>query len=614
MQNSAYYESVWGLTDTLTMAGIVVFALFVIGLIFSRLYQRASKQVSFVRTGLGGQSVILNGGALVFPVLHEIIPVNMNTLRLEVRRSNEQALITRDRMRVDVLAEFYVRVQPSIESIAAAAQTLGHRTMVPDDLRELVEGKFVDALRAVAAEMAMEELHEQRVSFVQKVQTAVSEDLLKNGLELESVSLTGLDQTNREFFNPDNAFDAAGLTKLTHEIEDRRRRRNEIEQDATVGIEQKNLEAERLKLEIRRETEYARMEQEREVEIRRAGQAAEIARERSEKKRSADEAEIVAGQQVNLARIDAERAVEERRITKEQEIKSLEITRERSIETAEIDRRKTVTLADQEREIAVAEKSRAQSEAQAAADSARALAVRAAEQVVTVRETEKAEREKQVMLVEARRQAEREAIQVTVAAEARKQAAEDDADAVRTLADGQAQRMRVEAQGEAEAETLRAKAAEIRYAAEAAGRRALNEADNLLSQEVVAMRVRLAVIERLREIVAESVKPMQNIESIKILQVDGLGGTSGNGAAGNGASQSAGGVDRVVDSALRYRAQAPLVDAILRDLGLSGQAGQGLDALLSGMASPAPSQSQSAHTGQADTSQPRVVEGPPTGA
>ena len=200
------------LTSMLIIVGVVLVALVAIGLIFSRLYKRATKEVSFVRTGFGGQKVIMNGGAMVFPVLHEIIPVNMNTLRLEVRRANEQALITKDRMRVDVQAEFYVRVQPTQGAIADAAQTLGLRTMHPERLKELIEGKFVDALRAVAAEMRMEELHEQRVNFVQKVQTAVSEDLLKNGLELESASLTGLDQTNREYFNPDNAFDAEGLT------------------------------------------------------------------------------------------------------------------------------------------------------------------------------------------------------------------------------------------------------------------------------------------------------------------------------------------------------------------------------------------------------------------
>jgi uncharacterized membrane protein YqiK len=162
------------MTNTLIIAGAIFVGLLAIGLIFSRLYTRSSKEVSFVRTGFGGQRVIMNGGALVFPVLHEIVPVNMNTLRLEVNRSDEQALITRDRMRVDAQVEFYVRVQPTQESIANAAQTLGRRTMQPADLKELVEGKFVDALRAVAAEMAMEELHEQRVNFVQKVQAAVS--------------------------------------------------------------------------------------------------------------------------------------------------------------------------------------------------------------------------------------------------------------------------------------------------------------------------------------------------------------------------------------------------------------------------------------------------------
>ena len=165
---------VYNFFNIMIIAGILVVALIVLGLILARLYKRSSKEISFVRTGFRGQKVIMNGGALVFPILHEVIPVNMNTLRLEVRRANDQALITRDRMRVDVTAEFYVRVKPTEDSIANAAQTLGMKTINPDELKQLVEGKFVDALRAVAAEMAMEELHEQRVDFVQKVQQAVS--------------------------------------------------------------------------------------------------------------------------------------------------------------------------------------------------------------------------------------------------------------------------------------------------------------------------------------------------------------------------------------------------------------------------------------------------------
>ena len=115
------------LYQILVFASIILISLIVIGTIIARLYKRSSKEVSFVRTGFGGEKVILNGGAIVLPVLHEVIPVNMNTLRLEVKRAADQALITRDRMRVDVAAEFYVRVKPTAESIATAAQTLGKK-------------------------------------------------------------------------------------------------------------------------------------------------------------------------------------------------------------------------------------------------------------------------------------------------------------------------------------------------------------------------------------------------------------------------------------------------------------------------------------------------------
>jgi hypothetical protein len=223
------------------------------------LYLRSSKERAFVRTGLGGQKVVVDGGAFVLPIVHDVIPVNMNTLRLEVTRGRDKALITKDRMRVDVIAEFYVRVSAQPDAVAAAAQTLGLRTMEPDQLKELVEGKFIDALRTAAAEMTMEELHEKRGTYVKRVREAVAEDLTKNGLELEAASLTQLDQTGLEFFNPSNAFDAEGLTRLTEQIERRKKQRNDVEQDTLIAIRNKNLEAEKLSLDIDRESEYARL-------------------------------------------------------------------------------------------------------------------------------------------------------------------------------------------------------------------------------------------------------------------------------------------------------------------------------------------------------------------
>src|SRR5215510_11385553 len=334
--------------------GLIVIAAVVVIVVWlmNWLYLRSSKERAFVRTGLGGQKVVMNGGAFVLPIVHEVVPVNMNTLRLEVARGRDKALITKDRMRVDVVSEFYVRVQAGTDAIASAAQTLGQRTLEPETLKELVEGKFVDALRTVAAEMTMEEMHEKRGEYVKRVKSVVAGDLLQNGLELETVSLTQLDQTGMEFFNPSNAFDAEGLTRLTEQIERRKKIRNDIEQDTMIEIRNKNLDTERQALEIDRELEYARLAQERELEMQRAAQRAEVARQRAEKEQEAERAQIGAREAVDRARLASERAVEEERIRKEQEVEQLEIARRQAIE-----------LAEQERAVAVAEQSRAESEA-----------------------------------------------------------------------------------------------------------------------------------------------------------------------------------------------------------------------------------------------------------
>src|SRR5260370_9905987 len=359
---------VLGLVVVAIVAAIIVW-------LFHWLYLRSSKERAFVRTGMAGQKVVMNGGAFVLPIVHDVIPVNMNTLRLEVSRGRGKALITRDRMRVDIIAEFYVRVRATMEAISSAAQTLGQRTMQPELLKELLEGKFVDALRTVAAELTMEDVHEKRGEYIRRVRETVAENLLQNGLELESASLTQLDQTAMEYFNPSNAFDAEGLTRLTEQIERRKKMRNDIEQDTMIQIRNKNLEAEKLSLEIDRESESARLQQEREIEIARATQRAELARERAEQQQFAERAEIGAREQVESARMEADRALEAQRIAKEREI-----------EGAEIARRQAIELADQHRAIAIAEQSRAQSEAQAAADRARALAATADEKVFTARE------------------------------------------------------------------------------------------------------------------------------------------------------------------------------------------------------------------------------------
>ena len=228
------------------------------------------------------------------------------------------------------------------------------------------------------------------------------------------------------------------------------------------------------------------------------------------------------------------------------------------MQALEIERRKHVEIADQHRAIAVAEQSRAQSEAQAAADKARALAATEEERVFTARETEMAERRKTIELITAAQEAEREALRLRVAAQAEKAASADRGAAVRA-----------EAEAQADSEKIRALAARIRHEVEAEGQRLMNQAANLLTPEARLSAMRLRLIDNLEAIIRESVRPLERIEGIKILQVDGLGGGGGGGRS-EGYDGGGGFADNVVNSALRYRAQAPLVDQLLREIGIEG--------------------------------------------
>ena len=638
------------------------------------LYRLSTKETAFVRTGFLGEKVVLNGGALVIPVLHEITPVNMNVIRIEVRRNETHALITKNRMRVDVIAEFFVRVGSSPQLVAAAAQTLGRRTFQPDGLRDILEGKFAGAMRTIAAQMTLEEMHEERNDYVSAVRAMASESLAANGLELESVALVDLDQTRLEFFDPSNAFDAEGLTLLTQSIENRRKMRNSIEQETLVAIRTQNLEAQRQVLDIDRESEYARLNQEREVEVRRASQRTELARERALREQESEQAQMAAREAVEKSRMVQERNLTEERIRLEEDAQQREMARRRAIEEVEtrnreltereriaselalqgariarersqsemeIQAKKSLEVVYLERQITLAEKAvlvtqaetekrKAEIASQTATEAERVQQERGLDEIRIARERnlqalelakrqsfeeaeiqagEKVEQarilskrgldesrlvqaselrkltterstlsevaEIQKAIVIAKKTEERSAALVAaeearakaISAEEQTQTAREREMAERRKltelihAERTAQAELIAAQSAAQSEKIAAAAAAERYEVDALGQRQINEAENLLSEDARAGRLRAKLLDHLEGIVRESVRPLENIEGIKILHVDGMG--SGQGSGKNV-------TDEVIDSALRYRVQAPMIDSLMKEIGIEG--------------------------------------------
>jgi len=166
-----------------------------------------------------------------------------------------------------------------------------------------------------------------------------------------------------------------------------------------------------------------------------------------------------------------------------------------------------------------------------------------------VREKEIAERRKLTDLIAAAREAERDALRLTGKARAEQTAAISFAEAVK-----------IAAEGEAEAEKIKALAAAARYEVDAKGAMQLNEAENTLSEAARQSRYRAKLLERIEGIVRESVRPIEKIEGIKILHIDGSGNSGGNRNV----------TDEVIDSALRYRVQAPMIDSLMKEIGIEG--------------------------------------------
>ena len=233
------------------------------------------------------------------------------------------------------------------------------------------------------------------------------------------------------------------------------------------------------------------------------------------------------------------------------ELDELRIAARKFVEKFEIERNKEVEIIDKERLIAVINKSI--EEAVAKTEVANAMKVLAAseEQVVSARDQEAAERAKRITLIEAAARTERETQRLVSIASAEKEAMEQ-----RALA-----------------EIAEANAAAVRYEKEAEGQTRLNEAENMRSDAARRSAIYENLVKNLPSIIRETVKPMENIESIKILQVDGVPGINSpsetiGGGAPNGGGDGGNMTDRVVNSAMKYRTQVAFVDGLMKDLGL----------------------------------------------
>ena len=574
---------------------IALFVIFV--LIYKSFYKKAPADAALVISG-GSKKRVVFGGTLVNPITNVTQIISLNTLQLPVEREGQAALITKDSLRVDIQAEFYVKIEPNEADVLKAVASLGDKTLTPQAVNSLLEGKLVGVLRSVAATMDLQELHEKRQEFSDQVQEACLEDLEQNGFKLETVAVTNLDQTPLESLDENNRFDVVAIMTIKKEVEEKQTETAKIEHEnkvrreedrllAELEIKQKEEETETKALEVEQRLEFAQEEQRKEIATNKAEQERAVEAHKFEQLQAVEEArikqeqavksaEIVQTQKIEMERIEQEKMVEESeiaqkqaveiaRVQQQQTVEEAEIQRTLTIEKAKIDQEATVKETDIERRIILLDKERAEKEAEAentilvsikekereaalieflgvSAEKARAEAA-----VETAEAIEKAERESKVELIRAEQEADEERI-----------AKEKTADAeVYTIIETAKAELEA-AQVKAEATKILSEALLVEARAEADGEEALITAKNQAEPQVLVSDAVLALVEALPEVTNELMKPAERIESIRVLDLGGNGG--GNGSSGS--------MNRILGSIINAGAAMPLLKELVNFSGI----------------------------------------------
>jgi flotillin len=500
------------------MGWLILILILAAGLIalFTAWYAKTPVNMAFIRTGLGGRKVVIDRGATVLPWVQSIQWISLETFKLQVFKAKKEAFITKDRLRVDLGAEFYVKIMADPESIERASRSLGDKSFSAEGIQSLVEEKLVSAMRSAAAQVELTHMHEDRRGFGLTIMEYLREPLLLNGLSLEDVSIFHLDQTDRGQLDPNNIFDAEGLRQIAAQVSQRNRERNEIERNTEVAIKRKDVEAVKLKLALDQDREFAEAEQMRQVETNRSMQKAETEQYKFDQDRRTREAEIAKQRAVREAEIAQEKAVREAEIRREAYlIQQMELR-----ETAEVEKERVVEETKRAKEIAILIKERQRIEEEKRRLEIEAVKELAAQEVVTVAEKAAADRQKVIALIQALREVE---------------VAEQKAKAVERLA------LSKQREGEAEA----------------AARLKMVETENRLDQKVIQRDVFLRFIDKAPQILGEMMAPARQIDSIKVLDMRGWGG-NGEGAGGEGS-----GISRVVNAFLHAGAALPLLREFL---------------------------------------------------
>jgi flotillin len=373
-----------------------------------------------VIVGLGGTRVSFDW-VLRIPVLQSMEIVDISVKKLEIHRKGKDGLVCKDNIRADIVVAFYIRVDATVESVRKVAQMLTpERVADINQLRELFEAKFSEALKTAGKQMEFHELFTERIKFRDQIQGTIGKDL--DGFLLQDVAIDYIEQTPLDQHDPNNVLDAEGIKKITEITQRERVISNEFTQRAQVQVEKENADADIAKREQKRRNEEDTAKQTRAITEVKANEEAEARKVIEARRQEVEAKRLEAEEAIRLRTEDMNRAVQEREFTVKKEKQRLDQEATQEGEEARVRRERVVALAEMEKETKVAE---------VAVEVQRKRATVVAEEKAVVQQQEEknniearmtAERVREVTLIEAEMNAKKAQVEKVVASEAQKEA------------------------------------------------------------------------------------------------------------------------------------------------------------------------------------------------
>lgn len=425
------------LSALIALAVLAVLILFVGSLFCVRKIQPGR---AGIKTGWGGVKVAFDWMVRV-PLVQNYHIVDISVKKLEIHRKGKDGLVCKDNIRADITVAFYIRVDANEESVRKVAQMLTpERVSDVEQLRQLFEAKFSEALKTAGKQMEFHELFTERIKFRDQIQSTIGKDL--DGFLLQDVAIDYLEQTPLDQHDPDNVLDAEGIKKITEITQREKVIANEFSQRAGVQMEKENADADIARREQKRRNEEDTAKQHRVITEVKANEEAEARKVIEARRQEVEGKRLEAEESIRLRTEDMNRAVQEREFTVRKEKQRLEQEAQQEGEEARVRRERTISLADMDKEAKIAE---------AAVDVERKRAIVVAEQKAVVQQEEEklniearmtAERVREVTLIEADMNAKKQQVEKVVSSEAQKESERNlaEAEKIKTITVAAAQK------------------------------------------------------------------------------------------------------------------------------------------------------------------------------